>query len=183
MPEIQINSKSKFPRGGTGGFFLIGFMGSGKTYWGKRWSEKSGLVFFDIDDMVEEQQGKTAAQIFAEDGEDFFRDLETTALRSFAGKNNVIVACGGGTPCYNDNVSWMNENGTSIYLRSSPEKILERLVTEIEKRPLIKNMQGLELLFYITEKIKEREFYYGQAKIILDIDELSQNYVPEFLNL
>jgi shikimate kinase len=72
MTENQNNYKPEFPLRGTGGFFLMGFMGSGKTYWGKRWSEKSGLVFFDIDDMVEEQQGKTAAQIFAEDGEDFF---------------------------------------------------------------------------------------------------------------
>jgi shikimate kinase len=163
--------------------FLIGFMGSGKTYWGNKWAESSGLDFFDIDEMVEAQQGKTAAQIFADDGEDFFRDLETLTLRNFADKKNVIVACGGGTPCYNDNVAWMNNSGTSIYLRSSPEKILNRLVTEPEKRPLIKNMQGAELLFYITEKIKEREQYYGRAKIILDVDDLDKNYLPDFLKI
>ncbi len=106
--------------------FLIGFMGSGKTYWGKKWAELSGLEFFDIDEIVEENLGKTAAEIFAKDGEDHFRDLETTALNSFANKENAIVACGGGTPCYNDNITLMNESGISIYLKSSPEKILER---------------------------------------------------------
>jgi shikimate kinase len=162
--------------------FLIGFMGSGKTYLGKKWSDKSGIEFFDVDDMVEVQQNKSAAEIFAEDGEDHFRDLETTALKSFANKENAIVACGGGTPCYNDNITLMNESGISIYLKSSPEKIFERLITETEKRPLIKNLQGGELLFYITEKIKEREAFYNQAKIILNVDDLHKNYLPEFLN-
>lgn len=157
-------------------------MGSGKTYWGKKWAELSGLEFFDIDEIVEENLGKTAAEIFAEDGEDHFRDLETTALKSFANKENAIVACGGGTPCYNDNITLMNESGISIYLKSSPEKIFERLITETEKRPLIKNLQGGELLFYITEKIKEREAFYNQAKIILNVDDLHKNYLPEFLN-
>ncbi len=163
--------------------FLIGFMGSGKTYWGNLWSQKSGLKFFDIDDMVEETQEKTIAEIFAQDGEDHFRDLETTALRSFADKENAIVASGGGTPCYNDNITWMNENGTSIYLQSSPENILKRLISETEKRPLIKDLSQEELLFYIREKIKEREFFYNEAKIILPVDELNSNYLPDFLKI
>ena len=156
-------------------------MGSGKTYWGNLWAKKSGLPYFDIDEIVEEQQKKTIAKIFAEDGEDHFRDLETAALRSFAEKENAIVASGGGTPCYNDNITWMNDNGTPVYLRSSPENILKRLIAEKQKRPLIKNLQDEELLFYIKEKIKERELFYNRAKIILDVDELSQNYLPEFL--
>jgi shikimate kinase len=161
--------------------FLIGFMGCGKTYWGKLWSGRSGLPFYDLDDMVEAQKGKTAADIFAEDGEDKFRDFETAALRSFSNIETAIVACGGGTPCYNDNIAWMNKNGTCIYLRSAPENILIRLMTETEKRPLIKNLQGNELQFYIKEKIKERDFFYEQAEIILDVDDLPNNYLPEFL--
>jgi shikimate kinase len=163
--------------------FLIGFMGSGKTYWGNHWSKRSGLPYFDIDEMVEEEQKKTIAKIFAEDGEDHFRDLETAALRRFAEKGNAIVASGGGTPCYNDNISWMNNNGTSVYLRSSAENILKRLVSEKQKRPLIKNLQDDELLFYIKEKIKERELFYNRAKIILNVDDLPQNYLPDFLKI
>jgi shikimate kinase len=161
--------------------FLIGFMGSGKTYWGKLWAGRSGLDFYDLDDIVEEEQEKTIAEIFAEDGEDHFRNLETNTLRSLSNKNNIIVACGGGTPCYNNNVTWMNENGTCVYLKSTPTNILKRLVSEKEKRPLIKNLQGDELLFFLTEKIKEREIFYTQAKIILNVDDLHQNYLPEFL--
>lgn len=162
-------------------FFLLGFMGSGKTYWGEKWAKRSGLEFYDIDDIVEEEQGKSIAEIFAEKGEQHFRDLETVALRNFANHQNIIIACGGGTPCFNDNITWMNENGNSIYLQSSPQKILDRLITEKEKRPLIKNLDNLELLFYITEKIKEREAFYKQAKIILNVDDLPEDYTIEML--
>ena len=161
--------------------FLIGFMGSGKTYWGKAWSQQSGLTFIDVDDIVENEQEKTIAQIFAEDGEDHFRNLETTALRSFVDKEDLIIATGGGTACFNDNMKWMNENGTSIYLQSSPQKILERLTSETQKRPLIKDLSNEELLFYIREKIKERNSFYQQAKIILNVDDLDKHYLPAIL--
>lgn len=183
MADFQNNSQLKFPRLGAGGFFLLGFMGCGKTYWGKKWAEKSRLRFFDIDEMVEQEQQKTIAEIFAEKGEDYFRNLETDVLKSFSDKDDIIIACGGGTPCYNDNINWMNENGTSVYLQSAPENILNRLISEKEKRPLIKNLKNEELLFYIREKIKEREPFYHQAKIILDVDALLPNYLPEFLNI
>lgn len=163
--------------------FLIGFMGSGKNYWGKLWSEKAGFDFVDIDVLIEQEQGKAIGEIFAESGEDHFRNLETIALRSLGNKKNIIIASGGGTPCFNDNISWMNENGTSVYLQSSPENILKRLVNEKEKRPLIKNLQDEELLFYIREKIKERDFFYSKAEIILKVDNLPANYIPEFLNV
>ena len=163
-------------------FFLIGFMGSGKTYWGKKWTKHTGLEFFDIDEIVENEQEKSIAEIFAEDGEDHFRNLETGVLKSLSNTNNIIVATGGGTPCFNDNISWMNKSGTSIYLQSSPENILKKLVNEKEKRPLIKHLKDEELLFYITEKIKEREAYYKQAKIILNVDDLPENYIPEILS-
>ncbi len=124
--------------------FLTGFMGSGKSYWGQKWSQVSGIPFFDIDAIVEKEQDKTITEIFAEDGEDHFRNLETTALRKFADNENAIVSSGGGTPCYNDNITWMNENGISIYLESASEKILYRLTSETEKRPLIKD-QALDI--------------------------------------
>ncbi|MDB5223407.1 MAG: shikimate kinase [Chitinophagaceae bacterium] len=163
--------------------FLTGFMGSGKTYWGKKWADASGFQFVDVDEIVEQEQGKTIANIFAQDGEEHFRNLETNVLRRLNNRNNIIVATGGGTPCFNDNISWMNENGTAVYLQSSAENILKRLISEKEKRPLIKNLQDEELLFYITEKIKEREPFYKQAEIILNVDNLAHNYFPEFLNI
>ncbi|MBA2250451.1 MAG: shikimate kinase [Chitinophagaceae bacterium] len=171
------------PIGGQGAnlgcIFLIGFMGCGKTYWGKKWADHSGLTFVDLDEIVEAQQDRTAAQIFAEDGEDHFRDLETAALKSFSGNN--IIATGGGTPCYNDNINWMNNHGTAIYLLSSPQNIFSRLVNETKKRPLIQHLQGEELLFYITEKIKEREFFYRQAGLILNVDDFAEDYIPAII--
>ena len=112
--------------------FLIGFMGSGKTYWGKKWSEKTGKEFFDTDDIIEQQQGITIAKIFATYGEDHFRNLETGVLKNMSLQNNFIIACGGGTPCFNDNITWMNQNGTSVYLQSSPEDILKRLILIVQ---------------------------------------------------
>lgn len=163
--------------------FLIGFMGSGKTYYGKLWSELSGLIFYDLDDMIEEQNEKTITEIFAGEGEEHFRNLETAALITFGNSKNVIVATGGGTPCFNNNISWMNENGVTVYLQSSPKNILKRLEGEKGKRPLIKDRKKDELLFYITEKIKERESFYKQATIILNVDDLQQNYLPDFLKI
>ena len=161
--------------------FLIGFMGSGKTYWGKKWADSCRLHFFDIDHIVEIEQEKPIADIFAEKGEEHFRNLETEALRTFGNRENVIVATGGGTPCFNDNITWMNANGTCIYLQSSPEKIFQRLISETEKRPLIKHLQNGELLFYIKEKIKEREPFYNKAEIILPVDDLQTDYIPDIL--
>lgn len=156
-------------------------MGCGKNFWGTKWSEKMDLDFYDIDQMVELNEGKKIADIFSENGEEYFRNLESMELRNLVTKNNFIAATGGGTPCFNDNITWMNENGTSVYLQSAAENILNRLVSEKEKRPLIKNLQNEELLFYIQEKIKERETFYSQAEIIVNVDELSPDYLPEFL--
>jgi len=156
-------------------------MGSGKSYWGNKWALTSGFKFIDIDDLVEKQQGKSIGKIFEQYGEYYFRNLETNVLRSFKDAGNIIIATGGGTPCYNDNINWMNKNGTCVYLRSAPENILKRLVKEKVKRPLIKNLQDEELLFYIREKIKERDFFYRQANVVLDVDSLDEDYFPEFL--
>lgn len=161
--------------------YLIGFMGSGKTYWGKKWSATQGLAFHDLDDIIETQEDKSIARIFEEQGEAHFRDLETRALQELAGTNSII-AVGGGTACFNDNISWMNEYGTSVYLHSSPENILGRLAGEKNKRPLIKHLRDDELLFYIREKIKEREPFYHQAKITVNVDDIPGDYLPGFFN-
>ncbi len=162
--------------------FLIGFMGSGKSYWGKKWSAASEFNFYDLDDIIEAEQQLTIAEIFEKKGEEYFRDLETEALHTLTNSKNNIVACGGGTPCFNNNISWMNENGITVYLQSSPENILQRLSSEKEKRPLINHLKDEELLFYIKEKIKERAVFYHQAIITLNVDDLLDNYLPDFLN-
>ncbi len=154
--------------------FLIGFMGSGKTYWGKIWAKQNGLTFYDLDDVIEKATGKTIAVLFEKKGETYFRKIETEALHTFADKDNCIIACGGGTACFNDNMQWINKNGTPVYLSASPQYIFERVITEKEKRPLVKKINTAELLFFIEQKLKEREPFYKQAAFILPADELHE---------
>jgi shikimate kinase len=178
-----MNTSGNFPFKGLGGMviFLIGFMGSGKTYWGNIWSSQTGLSFYDLDALIEEQQQKTIAQIFEQDGENYFRHLETSALHRFANQQHCMVACGGGTPCFNNNMQWMNENGTTIYLKATPQQIYNRVITEQDKRPVIKNIPQLELLSFIEKKLSEREPFYLQAKHILPAGELNATTITKLL--
>jgi len=163
-----------------GKIFLIGFMGSGKSYWGKKWAQQYGYYFYDLDEVIEKKQGKTIATIFEKDGEDFFRATEAAALMKFGSKDNCMIACGGGTACYANNMQWMNENGITVYLQASPQYIYDRVLEETEKRPLIKKVSRAELLFFIEQKLKEREPFYSQAKITLAVQDIDENFVPSF---
>src|SRR5215204_3433376 len=116
--------------------FLLGFMGSGKTHWGRIWAETYELNFIDLDELIEKEQGTSVAHIFDTLGEEHFRLLERDALRSCEGLKNTIVACGGGTPCFFDNMAWMLAQGVTIYLGCEPSEILRRVSLEQEKRPL-----------------------------------------------
>ena len=153
--------------------FLLGFMGSGKTHWGRVWAEKIALEFFDLDEIIEQQEKKTIADLFEKDGEDHFRKIETAVLKTFSPKNNCIIACGGGTPCFADNMQWMNEHGTTIYLSASPQYIYDRVLEEKDKRPLLKKLNKAELLFFIEQRLKEREPFYSQAQFILPVEQLN----------
>ena len=174
MTYASVNS----PLSGLGGLriFLIGFMGSGKTHWGKIWALQKGLGFYDLDEIIETKEGRSIAEIFEKDGEGYFRSIETKALQQFAEKDGCIIACGGGAACFNDNMQWMNEHGITIYLSASPQHILSRVKEEEkDKRPLINKLNQAELLFFIEQKLKERESFYNQAKIILPVVELNDN--------
>ncbi|MBK8520745.1 MAG: shikimate kinase [Chitinophagaceae bacterium] len=167
-------------RGPGGKIFLIGFMGSGKTYWGNIWAKQSGLAFYDLDEVIEKEQHKTIAAIFENDGEAHFRKIETVALKSFTEKNDCIIACGGGTACFHENMLWMNANGTTIYLSATPQYIFDRVLDDKEKRPLIKKHNEAELIFFIEQKLKEREPFYNQAQIILPVTELNEESLSTF---
>ena len=172
----MINTSINSPFRGTGGIvFLIGFMGSGKTYWGNIWAKQSGLAFYDLDEVIEKKEGKTISAIFEKEGEDHFRKMEAIALRTFAETDNCVIACGGGTACFNDNMQWMNANGKTIYLLATPQYIFDRVLEEKGKRPLIKKHNEAELLFFIEQKLKEREPFYTQAKKILTVTELKDD--------
>ena len=162
--------------------FLIGFMGSGKTHWGRIWAEKKQVNFFDLDKQIEKAAGESIADIFEKKGEEYFREIERHVLRKFEVRNNFILACGGGTPCFFENLQWMNEKGATVYLRATPSEILERVTAEIQDRPLLKKVNPSELLFFIEQKLKEREPFYRQAKYILDTDSLTITSLSEVLS-
>ena len=161
--------------------FLTGFMGSGKSYWGQVWSAESGYRFYDLDTVIELQQQKTIAQIFEEKGEPFFRALETEALHAFACRSNCIIACGGGTPCFNHNMEWMNASGITVHLSATPQQIIERVTGEQDKRPLIKGMSGEQLETFIAGKLQERNPYYLQAKYVLPVNALSASTINDII--
>jgi shikimate kinase len=148
--------------------FLVGFMGSGKTHWGRIWSSLHSFSFVDLDHSIEKEEGKSIAKIFEEQGEHHFRQLETTMLRSFEEHQNMIIACGGGTPCFNNNMQWMNEHGITVYLKATPKQLAVRLAKEQEQRPLLHSIDKHELENFIEQKLIEREPFYNQAQIILD---------------
>ena len=156
-------------------------MGSGKTHWGKIWSANFGYHFVDLDDTIEKIEGKTIADIFESKGEAYFRQLEAAVLRNIELSQKTIISCGGGSPCFYDNMKWMNENGTTIYLSSTPHQILERVLSETEKRPLIKKMNSAELLFFIEKTLKERSVFYNAALFSVQAHQLSENSFNDIL--
>ncbi|MEI7964007.1 MAG: shikimate kinase [Chitinophagaceae bacterium] len=152
--------------------FLIGFMGSGKTHWGRIWADHHGMAFTDLDALIEQAQHQTISAIFEEKGEAHFRELEAATLRSLTDTAGII-ACGGGAACFHNNMPWMNEHGICVYLSASPQQLLDQVMGEREQRPLIRKLNKAELLFFIEQKLKEREPFYKQAEISLPIESLT----------
>jgi shikimate kinase len=149
--------------------FLIGFMGSGKTAIGKRLAPILNMQFLDMDAYIEEKQQKKISELFAEKGESGFREIERLCLHEIANLDNVIISTGGGAPCYFDNMDVMNASGTTIYLKSDPEVLAERLNFCKQNRPLIKDKSLDELRIYVVDKLAEREKWYNQAQIIFPL--------------
>lgn len=143
--------------------FLVGMMGVGKTSRSKQWGARCGLQAYDLDKLIEDKERMPISAVFEQKGETYFRDLESETLRLFAEKDNFILATGGGAPCFNDNIKWMNERGITIWLHEHPNVLVSRLKRGKAHRPLIKNLDDCELKKYIEDKLNEREVYYSKA--------------------
>lgn len=162
--------------------FLVGFSGAGKTYWGKKWGQTHKINYYDLDDVIMEAQGLTVSEIFEKLGETEFRKLERKALESFFLKDDFILSCGGGTPCFFDNMEKMNELGTTIHLHAEPDQIYQRIISETEKRPLLKKMQPSEIRLFIEQKLKEREPAYHKAKFVVDTKSINEDTLRSLLD-
>lgn len=149
--------------------FLVGFMGSGKSTLGKKLCEEMDVPFIDIDTKIEDSEGKSVSEIFRERGEEYFRKLESEALRKTARTRNAVIATGGGAPCFNGNMKWMNENGITVYLKAEPGELYHRLLKERETRPLIASLGDVALFDFILSSLAHREPYYNQAAIKLSL--------------
>ncbi len=147
--------------------FLIGFMGSGKSTLGKRLARKIEYRFIDMDHVLEEQEGMKISEIFDLKGEKYFRNLEKDYLETLEVSDDVVIATGGGAPCWGNNMEIMNRKGVTVYLKMSPGSLASRLEKSRNIRPLIQGLNPDHLRDYIEEKLREREFFYNQAKCIV----------------
>jgi shikimate kinase len=144
-------------------------MGSGKSYTGKRLADLSGLPYFDLDAEIESGEQMTISDIFAQNGEAHFRNLERKYLEQIILQHShAIVSTGGGTPCFSGNAEYMLQNGMVVFFDTNYEVLAERLHKESEHRPLLNGKSILELKDFITQKIEQRLPYYYQCHVIYE---------------
>ena len=143
-------------------------MGSGKSSYGKELAEAMGLSFIDLDTEIEKQEKMTIKDIFNTKGEDYFREAEHKALLKTESSDNVVIATGGGAPCFHDGVLWMNGHGLTIYLKLFENELKKRIETGMESRPLLANIDAEGLDNFIYKTMKDRAYYYHQAKMVID---------------
>ena len=135
--------------------FLTGFMGAGKSFLGMLWAQDNNLPFYDLDTLIEEEERTTIDKIFATKGEAYFREKEAAVLRNTERFKNAIIACGGGVPCFFDNMNWMNKNGTTVFLNENIENIFHHLINDKKQRPLLLSRTPDDLQNIIKEKLEE----------------------------
>ena len=145
-------------------------MGAGKTTLGNALAKKMDLPFYDLDWYIESRMRKTVKQLFDEIGEDGFRKIEHNMLHEVAEFENVIISCGGGTPCFFDNMEYMNQQGDTVYLKASAETLYNHLSMARGVRPLLLNKTPEETRIFISQQLHPREAFYSQAKHVIDIN-------------
>jgi shikimate kinase len=152
-------------------------MGSGKTHWGKQVAQRLHLPFYDLDEVIVAAEHRTIPDIFAESGEEYFRNKEKDTLEKLVDENtNMVLSCGGGTPCFFNNIEFMKKYGTVVWLNTHVDVMLHRLMKERALRPLLKDITDADLRYYIIRKLNERRMYYEQADVVIDKeDAISMN--------
>ncbi len=162
--------------------YLIGMMGSGKSSFGKKLASALKLHFVDLDKAIEKQSDKTISACFNELGEEGFRKLESAVLSGLSVQDTVI-ACGGGTPCFYDNLNFMKQDGKIVYLKMAAKTISDRLKHSSSPRPLLQGLKGEALDSEILKLLYSRSYYYHQADIIIDPLHLHAGQFADYLSL
>ncbi len=150
--------------------FLIGMPSSGKSTLGRHLAKRIEYKFIDMDELIEKQELMSVQEIFKYKGEDYFRQVESRVLKEIPVDQKLVIATGGGVPCFFDNIDYIKANGTSIFLNVQPEDLLKRIQkSDINHRPLInKNTTDAELLNSLQERCAYRLPFYQQADIQID---------------
>ena len=144
-------------------------MGSGKSKTGPLLARKLGYDFVDTDHLIEQKQGKLIKEIFQDSGEAHFRQIEMEILHSLDSRKNVVVATGGGLPCYFDNMEWINAHGLSVYFKVPLGMLIQRLIQDKGERPILEGLTETELAKKVRSQVEFRELYYSSSKIIFDV--------------
>jgi shikimate kinase len=161
--------------------FIIGYMGSGKSSIGQLLAKKLNYKFTDLDNDIEIFTGCTVSEIFNNEGEEKFREYEKEALERIRLKDEVVIATGGGTPCYFNNMNIMNTNGITVYLKANAEILYKRVFSGLKKRPLLDSLEYEDIRAEIKKTLLKREGFYLKAKIVIDTDNLSEQQVISYL--
>jgi len=161
--------------------FLIGMMGSGKSHWLKQLAKWNKSVGYDLDALIEMNEEKTIAEIFNEDGEAYFRKVESKILKWFKEKKKYLVATGGGTACSQENMDFMKKEGIVIWLDESVDVLVKRLSTEKANRPLISHLSENELAAFLEQKLVERHPFYKQADYRLTSDQINESGLKKLI--
>lgn len=152
--------------------FFVGYMGAGKTTLGKAFARELGLTFIDLDWYIEERYHKTVRQIFEERTEEGFRDLERKMLHEVGEFENVVISAGGGTPCFFDNMEYMNGQGQTVFLDVTPSVLFRRLRVARQQRPLLAKKTDEELMEFVGTALEKRMPHYRKARYVFAADEL-----------
>lgn len=147
-------------------------MGAGKTTLGRQLAKDAGLMFYDLDWYIQNRMHRTVSQIFEESGEDGFRIVERNMLHEVAEFEDIVLSCGGGTPCFYDNMDYLNKQGDTVYLKATPEVLCTHLKMGKGVRPLLQNKSPEEVETFVREQLLVREPFYSKAKYTYDISVL-----------
>jgi shikimate kinase len=149
-------------------------MGSGKTFWGQQLSMKLSIPFFDMDEQIVNSEGMSINQIFEKHGEEYFRMKEKEVLHIITESHqSFVMACGGGSPCYFNNIEYMNKSGTTVWLNTPLPILFNRLLKEKEERPLLRRLTEDQLMSFIVKKFSDRKIYYEQADVSVDDENIT----------
>lgn len=162
---------------------LTGFMCSGKTTYGKILASALRMPFVDLDEYIAEESGKSISVLFKEHGEDAFRQIEKHCLHNVLNMQSQVIAVGGGTPCFYDNMAQMNSKGITVYLQAGVQTLFDWIKESCIERPLLAGKTDSELFEYITELLNKRKMFYEQAAITISAHDFSVDELAEKIAL